>query len=482
MSKKIAVASIIALVFGGTAIPGGIVVNDMISDMVYDSVSDGLLGVRSEAGPEINQMVQHTFMAFMINASLTGIEMDFNGIPITELAATPDQFFNDEDYKFHVDITLGWPKIINVYIDLFTIEGIAKYLNKGDLNFSPVARNRILFGNEDIPGLITDVDQGSGMTDWLNLYEEATTDELKFQMCENYDCTWNQLTDMYDYCIDYLRDRMIDILLEGKELEIELNILTWNMIIPRTFIDWLIGTFNLDLEIPEKVYIVDELKPEIAGLGTVEKIGEFMLYQQWANGTLVSDPGYPLPLSTGTIYGFEAGVPISTDISIESCRALWDEESEYSLVTKEGLAKWYEVCADPDSEVAEELKAANGIDDHAVEVICPWLENFRYNVMPFLAAELMGLPIDAVSLGGVIQTAAIGVGGLCIGLASTGFVSNKVVKVKAKKKLEKKKALGVISKKGSKKQPDIAGDAMNPAGKELEIPTEELEEISTEES
>ena len=164
-------------------------------------------------------------------------------------------------------------------------------------------------------------------------------------------------------------------------------------------------------------------------------------------------------------------------MSIDSCRALWDEESEYSLVTKAGLAKWYEACADPDSEVVEELKAANGIDDHAVEIICPWLENFRYNVMPFLAAELMGLPIDAISLGGVIQGAAIGVGGLCVGLASTGFVSNRVVKVKAKKK-----ALGTISKKNTKKLPDIAGDAMNPAGKELEIPSEELQAIPKEES
>ena len=101
----------------------------------------------------------------------------------------------------------------------------------------------------------------------------------------------------------------------------------------------------------------------------------------------------------------------------------------------------------------------------------------RHSRWPYLAAELMDLPIDAISLGNVIQGAAIGVGGLCVGLASTGFVSNRVVKVKAKKK-----TLGTISKKSTKKLPDIAGDAMNPAGKELQIPPEELKEIPPEES
>ena len=478
MSKKIAAASIVALVFGGVAIPGGIFVNDMIADMVYDSVADGLLGIREQAGPEINQMVVHTFMTYLVNASLTDLEMEFEGIPITETALPSEEFFNDEDANFHVDLLLGIPEIylfnilifpgIYAYIDIFTIEGIANFFDE-DLNYSPLAQEMILYGDEEVPGLITDVDMGSGMTDWLALYEGATTDELKFQMCDSYDCTWNQIVDIYDYCIMYLRDIMIDVLLDGVDLEIVLKN------IPQGLFDLIVQLIGIEL--PEKIYIVDELKPEIAGLRSIEVIGEFYLFQQWANGSLVPDPGYPLPLSTGTIYGFEAGVPVSTDMSIESCEALWDEESEYSLVTKAGLAKWYEACADPDSDVVEELKAANGIDDHAVSVLCPWLENFRYNVMPFLAAELLGLPIDAISLGGVIQGAGIGVGALCIGLASTGFVSNRVVKVKAQKK-----ALGAISKKSPKKLPDIAGDAMNPAGKELKVPNEELQEIPNEES
>ena len=98
MSKKIAAASIIALVFGGAAIPGGIFVNDMIADLVYDSVADGLLGIRDQAGPEITEMVKHTFMTMMINASLTGMEMDFEGIPISIPGGTKQQFFNEEDY------------------------------------------------------------------------------------------------------------------------------------------------------------------------------------------------------------------------------------------------------------------------------------------------------------------------------------------------------------------------------------------------
>ncbi|GAH18208.1 unnamed protein product, partial [marine sediment metagenome] len=249
--------------------------------------------------------------------SLTDFAMDFNGISITEVAVSPEQFFNDNESKFHLDVQMGIPEIyigpfkifdgIYVHIDILTINGIANFLKKGhDLNYSNDAQQLILYGDEEFPGLINDMDMGTGMTDWLAMYETATNNALKAQMSENYNCNWNQLTDIYDYCKLYLEGIMIDVFIEGEDIEIDLHNIS------QAQFEWLLSfvhvIFGLKIEIPEKVYIVDELIPEVAGLRTVEEIGEYMLYKQWANGTLVSDPGYPITLSIGTIYGFEPGV------------------------------------------------------------------------------------------------------------------------------------------------------------------------------
>ena len=75
MSKKIAAASIVCLVFGGVSIPGGILINDLVSDMTYSMVPDGLLGIQGEAGPQVNVMVLHTFAAFQIDTVIQGFQM-----------------------------------------------------------------------------------------------------------------------------------------------------------------------------------------------------------------------------------------------------------------------------------------------------------------------------------------------------------------------------------------------------------------------
>ena len=494
MSKKIAVASVVALVLGGVAIPGGIFVNDMVADMTYGMVNDGLLGIQDEAGPIINEMVLHTFAALLVNTCLTDMSMDFSGFPIELDGLDPSDYFNNPETVFKVGVfmdladlaefmginlgalgnLIGW--MVQLNAEVMDIEGIAMF-NGESLNFNEDAIDLILYGKDDLPGIITDIDTGSGMTDFIHLYESATTESQQQQMEGDYLCTWEDLTAVYDYVQDYLIGSLIQPILDGFPLDLEIILLgIFNL--PKTLIDLLMEIISplLDLELPDPVYVVDLMMPELSGLGTPEEIGEFKFFQQWANGSLVGEPGFPLPLKAGEFFGFEVGIPEPTNMSMESTRGLWDLDNPCSLVNSEGIAKWLSY-PEKGTDLYNEIRDANGLTDAQMEIFYPWLQNFQYNLMPFLAQHDMDLPMDSISLGNLVQGAGIGIGALCIGLASTGFVSNRVVKSKAKKK-----TIGTISQKKPKKLPDIAGDAINPAGRELEKPAENLKEIPPEES
>ncbi|MFX1274684.1 MAG: hypothetical protein ACFFBP_05985 [Promethearchaeota archaeon] len=173
-----------------------------------------------------------------------------------------------------------------------------------------------------------------------------------------------------------------------------------------------------------------------------KKIEEFsfqILLEQWANGTIMGrglyPGGFPLPLGFMEIYGFEIGYQgpgkniIPTNMSLASALALWDSSSDFSLVTKNGLQKWFDAIGG-DTNAYEALKTTNDLTDAAMNLIMNWIPNFQQNVMPYLAQYQMGLPTDSISLGNIIQVAGIGMGATCIGLAALTITGNIVAKRK----------------------------------------------------
>ena len=58
MSKKITTLSIILLVFGGIMIPGGPMINNIIQDMTYGSIDEGLLGIKEQGIPLVKESVE----------------------------------------------------------------------------------------------------------------------------------------------------------------------------------------------------------------------------------------------------------------------------------------------------------------------------------------------------------------------------------------------------------------------------------------
>lgn len=204
---------------------------------------------------------------------------------------------------------------------------------------------------------------------------------------------------------------------------------------------WEHGSF-WEVTLPKLIY--DEIAFEI-------------LLEQWANGTIFGDElypdGFPLPLGGKVAYGFEVGVPEPTNMSLGSALALWNESSEYSLVTKSGLNKWFK-AVDGDDTAYSELKTENGLENDSMDLLLDWLPDFQHNVMPDLAQYQYNLPTDSISLANNIQLGGLTIGGLTIGLGSAGLLGNYLYRYRIqtnkgtpKSKKEMKESIGKVQEK-----------------------------------
>jgi len=174
----------------------------------------------------------------------------------------------------------------------------------------------------------------------------------------------------------------------------------------------------------------------------ITEFAKKLLREQWANGTVQGEIlytyGFPLPLEAGVIYGFEVGYQgknmsvLPTNMSTDSAKALWDISSEFSLVNKIGLSKWFSALGNPTSLAAIELQSANSLKDDEMSMVLSWLPLFRDNVMPYLAQEEMNLPSDSTTFANSIELGMVIGGGISIGLGLVGLASNIIVKRKRK--------------------------------------------------
>jgi hypothetical protein len=149
---------------------------------------------------------------------------------------------------------------------------------------------------------------------------------------------------------------------------------------------------------------------------TVPELAQFAFYEQWADGTIqgmvVLPDGFLAELDPpilGPPY-FEVGLTEgSTGLTALQCDALWDETSEYSLVSASGIIKWYQ--AESSTTTYDDLRTNNGgISTAQMTQILDWLPQFRDEIVNTLAKEELGLPMEPYDLGNA----------LLIGLAAGG--------------------------------------------------------------
>ncbi|MFX1273827.1 MAG: hypothetical protein ACFFBP_17755 [Promethearchaeota archaeon] len=180
-----------------------------------------------------------------------------------------------------------------------------------------------------------------------------------------------------------------------------------------------------------------------------EEIAFQILLEQWAYGTIrgieLYPGGFPLPLGSNIVYGFELGFQgpnqkvIPAQMSIETALALWDTSSVYSLTTKLGIEKWFAALMG-DSNAYPTLQSEFGLTDFDMYLILNWIPDFQHNVMPYLAQYQYSLPSDSISLGNIVEIAFVGLGAVCIGLGAMGMggyiVTRKIAAHKPEKEFD----------------------------------------------
>ncbi|MCK4830923.1 hypothetical protein KA005_85220, partial [bacterium] len=147
------------------------------------------------------------------------------------------------------------------------------------------------------------------------------------------------------------------------------------------------------------------------------------VYEQWANGTINGEVAIPdglLSRRSPPIYGppyFELGLMYPIGITVAQTMALWNEASEYSLVTVSGIHKWY--GAAPGKTIYDDLKTQNGLGDIQMGAILEWLPVFRDVIANKLGENDKNLPMTPYALGETLVL-SLGIGGGA--LAALGVV------------------------------------------------------------
>ncbi|MFX1497550.1 MAG: hypothetical protein ACFFBH_08495 [Promethearchaeota archaeon] len=373
MSKKIIFISVILLAVGSGLISGGILIEDYINEKVFNSVDEALLGIEEEAIPLIEPMIKEKG----IPQTLRGIR-DL-GIPILEdmveatfVSVLINTFVNTGGEVFSTFYApIGKERFFNndttgVWV---IFSGISAYHGE-PLNFTDDAQNRILYGNSTttsghifgISGLLNDTSTGEGVTNFLIQYSIANssgTSLLNETMQESFNCTWYQLTKVYEYVINYLIELVIPIIIAN----------------------------NLHVE----------YMPQLAGLLSVNAIAKALFMEQWANGTVLNEVIYEggidfsdmLELINTTVVGFEVGRIHPSNITRSSAYALFDEINYPNALTNDtGINKW--IAASSNDTVKIILMNDFNLTESQLDMILFWLfeESFQDNVVP----ELMILP------------------------------------------------------------------------------------------
>ena len=157
---------------------------------------------------------------------------------------------------------------------------------------------------------------------------------------------------------------------------------------------------------------------------TITQIATAAFYEQWSNGTIngiVALPDGFLAERVPPVYGppyFEIGLSFAATLTLAQCAALWNVNSEYSLVTVSGVHKWYK-AAEGNTMYTTLATQNGGLNFIQMSAILEWLPEFRDVIVNILAEDDKNLPMEPYDLG---QTLAISLGAGGGALAALGVV------------------------------------------------------------
>ncbi len=335
----------------------------------------------------------------------------------TEFAT--DIFFNNYNFSDNYSVSLLG---VSEYIS-----GFANY----SLNFTASTQMRILYGYQEAPGILEEIESGLGMINWLDFFQYAYQDlgNNRTLMESTYNATWDDhLLPMGQYLQNYLINQKAG---ASPQTGLEVGIPTSSLITlndsmslwdPKNslgfvndtgILKWveaygdarsiargeLNATYGFSDTQFTKLYnwlfstVQDILVPIIfilqSPLGirlTTHLYAEILFLEQWANATVV-----PAGLDLGGgLKGLEVGIPEASNISYSIANALFNTKNSSSFIHKVGLLKWI------DAEggipvVRTELITTFNLSTDQLDMILNWLfSEFKVNIVPNIAFNLTG--------------------------------------------------------------------------------------------
>ncbi len=509
-SKSKLIVGLVLLAVGAGLVPTGFFINQYLVDQVYEGVPEALLKIKDDATESLEEQIPGLATPDVLNSlkdeAVAQLPLIINGSGAARvinqtidgvaffigLTAAKDQFFNSPTFQ----ADYGTPQGVSDYYDTL----LAFDLNITNLGYTTNAQDYLLYGNGSLPGLITDLELGTGVLGYMELYLNASLGDmlLNSTMQFYYNATWSQLEALAGYINNYLWEVVVKASYSGYGFTIEefaemifyaqwangsqfvdpidlslfksgvppgttgleagipiptnLTVSTcmnlWDGSNPLSFVNdlgimaWFNASYQTMIEMafsistPQYLLVLGWLGNFVTTLTpililaetgyTIPMLALFAFYEQWANGTVFGESILPegfLSRRDPPIYGppyCEVGLTEgATGLTLTQTMALWDEASDYSLVTVRGINKWY--SAKPFNSTAYvALKLYNGVlTDVQMEQILDWLPKFRDDIVNKLAKDDKDLPMEPYDLGMAILI-GLGVGG--VALAAVGII------------------------------------------------------------
>jgi len=202
-------------------------------------------------------------------------------------------------------------------------------------------------GNGTLPGLVGNNTMGTGVLEYLDLYDQAVGNlTLEQELASGYNTTWTKLSKLTEYYRDYF----------------------------------------VPIAIPMLVANLDTIMPEYSGMDTIE-ISEMYFYDQWANCSMYSE-GIDFCTIVDELeeplYGFEVGRSTPSHITRTSTNALWDENNIRSITNDTGINEW--ILAAENDTLAESLSSEFSLEQYQMDLMLKWMwnESFKWNIVPVL--------------------------------------------------------------------------------------------------
>jgi len=359
MSRRGSITLICLLAIGSGLVPAGLFINNSILNEVANSIDEGLIGIQEEALPMVESMIAESGIPRALR--------DIRKIGLSETEAIVNATF----FMSVLNMTLNEPAVlgvvpINLLFDRWIqwiviipvtfssamqslgyppIKGISEYFQQ-DLWYGN-AKYVLMEGTKTLPGLIGNNSLGTGVLDFLDLYDHAIgNNTLEQELSSGYNTTWNKITKLTEYYRNYF----------------------------------------VPFAIPMIVANLDILMPKYSGMDT-KSIAEMYYFAQWANCSMFEEG---IDLSTmvddldNSVYGFELDRLYPSNISKLSCELLWEDNHPYSLTNDTGINEW--IKARDNKTIWEDLKTEFFLEDYQIKMIDHWLWNasFKWDIMPIL--------------------------------------------------------------------------------------------------